>query len=175
MRIKGSPQTLATTWRQYKRYFLPFALARRFGLARGAHGEIIAYMPANKKIRICGFFYWRSGRDSNPRSRLRDYSISSRARYDLFDTAPNQQPLLYHIFLRIARGKSEIFIVFSSHLWYNALCCGLNSQNSPKKFLQMPYFRRFLVKNILDKFSFSLYNIVVCKTMDWRDFKRRSA
>ena len=37
---------------------------------------------------------WRSRRDSNPRSRLRDYSISSRARYDHFDTAPKNQ-LLY--------------------------------------------------------------------------------
>ena len=62
---------------------------------------------------------WRSGRDSNPRSRLRDYSISSRARYDLFDTAPNQQSLLYHIFSRIARGKAEKIIVFSENLCYN--------------------------------------------------------
>ena len=32
--------------------------------------------------------FWRSRRDSNSRSRLKDYSISSRARYDHFDTAP---------------------------------------------------------------------------------------
>ena len=37
-------KSVVATWCQYKRYFLPFALARRFGLARGAHGEIIAYM-----------------------------------------------------------------------------------------------------------------------------------
>ena len=110
---------LATPWRQYKRYFLPFALRGHKRPPARAHGEIIAYMSANKKIRICGFFYWRSGRDSNPRSRLRDYSISSRARYDLFDTAPNQQSLLYHIFSRIARGKAEKIIVFYEDLCYN--------------------------------------------------------
>ena len=29
---------------------------------------------------------WRSGRDSNPRAAFDDNTISSRARYDLFDT-----------------------------------------------------------------------------------------
>ena len=84
----ASDTKLATPWRQYKRYFLPFALARRYGLARGAHGEIIAYMSANKKIRLCGFFYWRSRRDSNSRTAYHRHTISSRARYDRFDTAP---------------------------------------------------------------------------------------
>ena len=31
-------------------------------------------------------FLWRSGRDSNPRAAFDDNTISSRARYDLFDT-----------------------------------------------------------------------------------------
>ena len=31
---------------------------------------------------------WRSRRDSNPRAAFDDYTISSRARYDLFDTTP---------------------------------------------------------------------------------------
>ena len=30
--------------------------------------------------------FWRSGRDSNPRAAFDDNTISSRARYDLFDT-----------------------------------------------------------------------------------------
>lgn len=31
---------------------------------------------------------WRSGRDSNPRAAHHGNTISSRARYDLFDTTP---------------------------------------------------------------------------------------
>ena len=32
--------------------------------------------------------FWRSRRDSNPRAAFGDYTISSRARYDHFDTTP---------------------------------------------------------------------------------------
>ena len=35
--------------------------------------------------------FWRSGRDSNPRAAFDDNTISSRARYDLFDTTANIQ------------------------------------------------------------------------------------
>ena len=47
--------------------------------------------------------FWRSGRDSNPRAAFDDNTISSRARYDLFDTTAysipcaTQQRLLYQI------------------------------------------------------------------------------
>ena len=41
----------------------------------------------NKKLLSVGQeFFWRSGRDSNPRAAFDDNTISSRARYDLFDT-----------------------------------------------------------------------------------------
>ena len=44
--------------------------------------------PPEQKVtppeRRCGS--WRSGRDSNPRAAFDDNTISSRARYDLFDT-----------------------------------------------------------------------------------------
>ena len=48
-----------------------------------------------------GHSRWRSGRDSNPRAAFDDNTISSRARYDLFDTtayslsADRQRRLLY--------------------------------------------------------------------------------
>ncbi len=38
-----------------------------------------------------GDFPWRSGRDSNPRTAYDRHTISSRARYDLFDTAARPQ------------------------------------------------------------------------------------
>ncbi len=38
---------------------------------------------------ITGFSHlWRSGRDSNPRTAFDRHTISSRARYDRFDTTP---------------------------------------------------------------------------------------
>ena len=36
----------------------------------------------------CGISIWRSGRDLNPRAAFDDNTISSRARYDHFDTTP---------------------------------------------------------------------------------------
>lgn len=49
------------------------------------------------------FLCWRSGRDLNPRAAFDGNTISSRARYDLFDTTAysfrcEQQNLLYQIF-----------------------------------------------------------------------------
>ena len=49
---------------------------------------------AQKKKRRKAFAsgaFWRSGRDSNPRAAFDDNTISSRARYDLFDTTANIQ------------------------------------------------------------------------------------
>ncbi len=37
--------------------------------------------------KVC-FSFWRSRRDSNSRAAFGDYTISSRARYDHFDTTP---------------------------------------------------------------------------------------
>ena len=39
---------------------------------------------------VSGLHLWRSGRDSNPRAAHHGNTISSRARYDLFDTTPNR-------------------------------------------------------------------------------------
>ena len=40
-------------------------------------------------VRLLGLFiFWRSGRDSNPRYAFDVHTISSRARYDRFDTTP---------------------------------------------------------------------------------------
>ena len=47
------------------------------------------YFHQNKKahLSVC-FLFWRSRRDSNSRAAFGDYTISSRARYDHFDTTP---------------------------------------------------------------------------------------
>ena len=51
-----------------------------------------------KQLKLLGFFCvgiyfgapsWRSGRDSNPRAAQHGHTISSRARYDRFDTTPD--------------------------------------------------------------------------------------
>ena len=42
----------------------------------------------NKNHPIGWFCFWRSRRDSNSRAAFGDYTISSRARYDHFDTTP---------------------------------------------------------------------------------------
>ena len=44
--------------------------------------------PPNKKDARWASFVWRSRRDSNSRAAFGDYTISSRARYDHFDTTP---------------------------------------------------------------------------------------
>ena len=60
-------------------------------------------------------FRWRSGRDSNPRAAFDDNTISSRARYDLFDTtayslsADRQHRLLYQNLDRC----QDIFFAFT--------------------------------------------------------------
>ena len=72
----------------------------------------------NRTIR-CGFF-WRSRRDSNPRYAFDVHTISSRARYDLFDTTPNhdiqfsarrlphkQRTLLYQLFVPRQEGNAK--------------------------------------------------------------------
>ncbi len=46
---------------------------------------------------VPGFFLWRSGRDSNPRAAFDDNTISSRARYDLFDTTADMNLLLLKV------------------------------------------------------------------------------
>ena len=51
--------------------------------------HIFIMLFAQKKKRRKAFAsgaFWRSGRDSNPRAAFDDNTISSRARYDLFDT-----------------------------------------------------------------------------------------
>ena len=59
-----------------------------------------------------GHSRWRSGRDSNPRAAFDDNTISSRARYDLFDTtayslsADRQRRLLY----QNLHGCQDIFL-----------------------------------------------------------------
>ena len=40
------------------------------------------------QLSLTGFSLWRSGRDSNPRYAFDVHTISSRARYDRFDTTP---------------------------------------------------------------------------------------
>ena len=62
-----------------------------------------------------GHSRWRSGRDSNPRAAFDDNTISSRARYDLFDTtayslsADRQRRLLYQNLDRC----QDIFFAFA--------------------------------------------------------------
>ena len=72
-------------------------------------------------------FVWRSGRDSNPRAAFDDNTISSRARYDLFDTTAyaircmKQHRLLYQIYSICQWVKEENLVtVYLLALWHNA-------------------------------------------------------
>ena len=58
-------------------------------------------------------FHWRSGRDSNPRAAFDDNTISSRARYDLFDTTA------YSLLLRTAKFIIPNFWRLSTHISQN--------------------------------------------------------
>ena len=65
-----------------------------------------------KNTRKCVFFcIWRSGRDSNPRAAHHDNTISSRARYDLFDTTPRFIALTVYPTLFIF---ATLFLIFSA-------------------------------------------------------------
>ena len=46
------------------------------------------FIKKKKPIQMDGFSFWRSRRDLNPRYPFGVHTISSRARYDHFDTAP---------------------------------------------------------------------------------------
>ena len=56
---------------------------------------------------------WRSGRDSNPRAAFDDNTISSRARYDLFDTTAYSLSLTNSMdyYTKIPRDVKLIFPV----------------------------------------------------------------
>ncbi len=59
--------------------------------ARYAHAKWGVYsnpffLCAKKRDALCRLFFWRSGRDLNPRAAFDGNTISSRARYDHFDT-----------------------------------------------------------------------------------------
>ena len=61
-----------------------------------------------------GHSIWRSGRDSNPRAAFDDNTISSRARYDLFDTTAYSLSLTNSIdyYTKIPRDVKLFFPVF---------------------------------------------------------------
>ncbi len=56
--------------------------------ANCASSPIAWHLSTQKRCPFRNSVHWRSGWDSNPRTRLRAYPISSRGRYDLFDTTP---------------------------------------------------------------------------------------
>ena len=58
------------------------------GLLRQDFESLLLVSTKNKNHPIGWFCFWRSRRDSNPRAAFGDYTISSRARYDHFDTTP---------------------------------------------------------------------------------------
>ena len=68
----------------------------RWGPALGVRLQI-PQMPKEKPRLTAGPFFWRSGRDLNPRAAFDGNTISSRARYDHFDTTA------YAILLRNSR------------------------------------------------------------------------
>ena len=57
---------------------------------------------------------WRRRWDSNPRA-LSDNAISSRARYDRFDTSPGIFQLLTK--LKVQSAKNETVQIFGNFLW----------------------------------------------------------
>ena len=57
---------------------------------------------------------WRRRWDSNPRA-LSDNAISSRARYDRFDTSPGVFQLLTK--LKVQSAKNEAVQIFGNFLW----------------------------------------------------------
>ena len=87
----------------------------------------IYFVAPKKKARHRRAFLWRSGRDSNPRAAFDDNTISSRARYDLFDTTAysircaTQQRLLYQISSVCQWVKAENLVtVYLLALWHCA-------------------------------------------------------
>ena len=68
---------------------------------------------------------WRSGRDSNPRTAFDRHTISSRARYDRFDTTPwmaaavrsrNAACVLYTRIVRLSSTTFPLFAIFRDGL-----------------------------------------------------------
>ena len=53
---------------------------------KGKCPEALQIKKSRGNVVFPRFSLWRSGRDSNPRAAFDDNTISSRARYDLFDT-----------------------------------------------------------------------------------------
>ena len=68
------------------------------------------------QLRIPDFLIWRSRRDLNPRYPFGVHTISSRARYDHFDTAPCGRRSCRLRYITLSGKKSQaLFFLFSKY------------------------------------------------------------
>ena len=107
-------------------------------------------LPTNKNapVRWTGVFLWRSGRDSNPRAAQHGHTISSRARYDRFDTTPCDNCFCHYQNSFIIIHNLQVFVklflaVFQKDLLCGSCCGIIGTVNSVSRFVSLLFKNRF--------------------------------
>ena len=86
--------------------------ARTFQSPKGRATNGSETQEKMRLVETSRIFFWRSRRDSNPRAAFDDNTISSRARYDHFDTTPYSVPAA-------ASSRLAQVLLCDSDMYYN--------------------------------------------------------